>query len=950
MNTIASSKQDLVVQLAEDFVEKHRRGEFPSLDEYRVKYPELATEVESLIEALLLMEKLGSKQSHRNKISTADIPEQLGEYQLIRELGRGGMGVVYEAVQVSLNRHVALKVLPKQALSNVILKERFLREARTAASLHHSHIVPVHGVGEQDGICYFVMQLIDGISCDHILRLLHTHHHGKQSTEHALLHTRKSGFTQADTVESDEQRDKSCQNWIVLSFNDRCREVARIGLDIAEALAYAHQQGVLHRDIKPGNIIIDRNNHPWLNDFGLARPMDDSNLTASGQVVGTLRYLPPERFDGLSGVEGDIYSLGLTLYELITCEMPYSTTDQAKLVKLIHDETPTSLLTLQPTVSADLNTIIMKCLAKNPNERYRLASELAHDLRAWLAGEPILARPLRWWEKAGRWVKSNPLVASLLSLIFLLLTAGLLTSSYLWWQAEQERNDAIIARNSQERSANEARIAALQADMARDKEHKAALQAQEQATIATQAKNEAEALNKFFREQILEASRPGKRGKDITLAQALEKSESSIHQYFEDVPKVEIVVRNWIAETYRSLGKYRQSEGQLRQSKALLEDLKANNTHSYAVVHASIANALFNQGRWAESIEYFEKYYELRKTIDVKIDKHLIDQNYVVALSKVHQQKDAYELSKKAYDDLTEAVGKEHIDTLAAQVNLAYISLMVGRFTQATKHSQDVLSILKKTEQSNHPVGLKAKHMLLKCNILLGKAQQAVDAAPQLLADFQDIVGENHTMTLELMNDIGIAYSRVNLPEKALEIQIKAAELFEEHTGMTNPETLTAWANVAISYTNQLKFKQALPILERVVKQRRILQLHKDVYALNALGLFANCLALDQQYGKAKAVATEYLILTKNQPALVNRSLLSAVHRTLGVESLSRKSYEESERWFLECWNYQKTAKDISDNTKRQTTEYLVQLYDSWGKPDEKKKWKTLKEELVNKK
>ena len=138
------------------------------------------------------------------------------------------------------------------------------------------------------------------------------------------------------------------QRWLSFTYAERCKETARIGQAIAEALAYAHEQGVLHRDIKPGNILIDDNQHPWLNDFGLARPLEQSDLTATGQVVGTLRYLPPERFAGESGVAGDIYALGLTLYEMITTEHPYSSSDQARLVKQIQFDMPASLLEKQP--------------------------------------------------------------------------------------------------------------------------------------------------------------------------------------------------------------------------------------------------------------------------------------------------------------------------------------------------------------------------------------------------------------------------------------------------------------------------------------------------------------------------------------------------------------------------------------------------------------------------
>jgi serine/threonine protein kinase len=917
MNTIVPDQQDLVVELAEDFVARHRRGEYPSLDEYKRNYPEIASEVESLIDALLVMEKLGSKQSKRAKFTTDDIPDHLGEYQLLRELGRGGMGVVFEAVQSSLLRHVAVKVLPKQAMTNTATRDRFLREARLAAGLHHSHIVPVHGVGEEQGYCYFVMQLIDGVSGDQLLRSLRDHQKSKATAIEAQIDvsTKQSGSTPTTPVQAvTDQQAKPLQHWLSLNYSQRCVEAARVGQAIAEALSYAHEQGVLHRDIKPGNIIIDEGLHPWLNDFGLARPLDDSNLTATGQVVGTLRYLPPERFKGVSSQQGDVYALGLTLYELITSQSPFGSLDQAFLVKQIQEEMPASLVELDSSTSVDLNTIVMKCLAKDPQERYQSAASLARDLSSYLAGEPISARPLRWWEKTVRWMKRNPVVASLLGLIMALLSAGLVSSSLLYWKAEEARLN----------------------------EKEAASKARDQATLATKARNEAEALNKFFLEQVMQASRPGVRGKDITLAKALEQSESSIHQYFAETPEVEVVVRNWLAETYRLLGKYRQSEAQFKQSKSIFEDLKMTSRESYTLLNASIANALFDQGRWAEALEYFKKFYELDKTNKLQTDRRKIDHNYVVALSKVSQQKEAYELAQKTYGELSEALGKEDLQTITAQVNWAYLCLITGRVPQGTKLAQDALTLLKKTEQQLQPVGLKARHMLLKSLIFSGKAQQALSDGPALLSDFQNIVGEQHSMTLELMNDIGVAYSIQKQYEKALEIQNRAAELFEEATGITNPETLTAWANVAICYFHLKKIPEALPVMEKVISQRRLLKLPADIYAVSLVGLYANCLIQEKQFVRAGEIAHEYVQLTEDKPALLNKATLANMQRIIGAAALSKKSFEESEKWLLKSWEYQKTAKDINDVTRRQTASFFVQLYEAWQKPEEKKKWESL--------
>lgn len=445
MSQVVLTHDEAVVQLAEDFVARYRRGEAPSLKEYVERFPEMATEIESLVDALLFMEKLGSKQSGKNKASEDQPPEFLGEYRILGELGRGGMGVVYEAMQSSLNRKVAIKVLPSSSTQQPLMKERFLREARTAAGLHHSHIVPVHGVGEQNGACYFVMQLIDGISCDRILHQLRQMRTQPATTMQAQQDISTRISTRKPTGETSKSHSrllKQSQEWLAWSPSQRCREVARLGAAMAEALAYAHEQQVVHRDIKPGNILIDDHQQPWLNDFGLARPMEGSDLTASGQVVGTLRYLPPERFEGESTATGDIYSLGITLYELMTLQHPFTGNDHARVIRQIHQEIPAPLTTVIPEIPRDLNTIIMKCLAKRPEDRYQQASTLAADLRAVLADQPISARPLRWWEKTGRWMRRNPAIASLTTLLFAVLVTGMIAVTWLWLESEWHREEA----------------------------------------------------------------------------------------------------------------------------------------------------------------------------------------------------------------------------------------------------------------------------------------------------------------------------------------------------------------------------------------------------------------------------------------------------------------------------------------------------------------------------
>jgi serine/threonine protein kinase/tetratricopeptide (TPR) repeat protein len=450
----ANVDTDAVVQLAEDFVARYRRGEKPELQEYVKQYPELADEVASLVEALLFIEKLGNNGSSSRHRLKSDHPAEFGEYRILGEIGRGGMGVVYEAVQASLNRPVALKVLPKASTTNTVMKQRFLREARTAAALHHSHIVPVHGVGEHDGACYFVMQKIDGIALDRII------HHLKNSTRTApsTAHGRMNDSTMppdAQPKKLDSARShprpmtvqQLVHHWETMTLATRCREAARIGAAIADALSYAHEQGVLHRDVKPGNILIDHQQQPWLNDFGLAQVNDANDLTATGQVVGTLRYLPPERLKGVSSAVGDIYSLGITLYELIALQNPFPSTDQAQLVRQISTTEPPTLLRLNPAIPIDLNTIVMKCLEKEPDKRYASAGSLATDLQRYLHDEAISARSPSLLYRLSKLARRHRGAVIAAALILLTLIAGVIGTSVGMFKAQKALEEVKLERD-----------------------------------------------------------------------------------------------------------------------------------------------------------------------------------------------------------------------------------------------------------------------------------------------------------------------------------------------------------------------------------------------------------------------------------------------------------------------------------------------------------------------
>jgi serine/threonine protein kinase/WD40 repeat protein len=390
----------------------------------------------------------------------------LGDFEIGRELGRGGMGVVYEARQVSLNRLVALKVLANSTGLTPSAVARFRREAETAARLHHTNIVPIYATGEEGGTHYYAMELVAGPSLDRVLGQLR---HDSTADPLTLLTSRDDAAGAAATAVSNREptdrgspaEDRSS----ALGSDSRYFEtVARLIAEVADALHYAHQNGVVHRDIKPANLLLSADGRLRVSDFGLARLLEQPGMTASGDFVGTPAYMSPEQFAAGRGVDRrtDVYSLGATLYELLTLQPPFPGENRAEILAQVLQKEPTPARRLNPKVPRDLETICVKALEKNPARRYPSAAELAADLRRFLAGEPVTARRVgalgRMWKRARR----RPVVAGLLATVIGLMIVGAIAVTVLWRRAEAALAGEKTARQDEvaQREKTEAELTA----------------------------------------------------------------------------------------------------------------------------------------------------------------------------------------------------------------------------------------------------------------------------------------------------------------------------------------------------------------------------------------------------------------------------------------------------------------------------------------------------------
>jgi tetratricopeptide (TPR) repeat protein/serine/threonine protein kinase len=440
-----------VAVVLEEYRTALKAGQQPDRQAWLARHPEIRAALAECLEALEFVQGAAHELPAAAAPPAADAGDlsqplaqqaALGDFRIVREIGRGGMGIVYEAEQLSLDRRVALKVLPFAATLDTRQLQRFKNEAQAAAHLQHQHIVPVYAVGCERGVYYYAMQLIDGQTLAALIAELRRTSGAKAPAEADATGPYTpcpgGGETAAVAVLSTERSARSPAFF---------RSVAELGRQAAEGLDHAHQLGVIHRDVKPGNLLLDGRGNLWITDFGLAHCQSQAGLTLTGDLVGTLRYMSPEQALAkrvLVDHRTDVYSLGATLYELLTLEPVFPGADRQELLRQIAFEEPRPLRRLNRAIPAELETIVLKALEKNPAERYGTAQELADDLQRWRQDEPIRARPPSLVVRARKWGRRHPSVVwSAVVGLVVALTVG--AASLGWAVGDRAARRATVA-------------------------------------------------------------------------------------------------------------------------------------------------------------------------------------------------------------------------------------------------------------------------------------------------------------------------------------------------------------------------------------------------------------------------------------------------------------------------------------------------------------------------
>ena len=534
----SSSAPDPLEPILESFMARIRRGERPSIKDYAARFPAHADEIHELLPPLVEMEQaargrgqptpsileaVSSLRAVANRVAglrgavqldEADL-KQLGDYKILGEIGRGGMGIVYEAERMTLRNRVALKVIRSKYRGRDDYLLLFLDEARAAASLHHTNIVTVFDYGQHDGIPFYAMQLIAGHSLDKVLadvkrlqREASTSRRaardrrpdlgetaafetsrGRASGPDASLRTVSIGLLQGSfdsaistataatlpggeaathqngthasqaatppprsTASEEEGQPAGYSGLGTGSQSSRSgtaflgyqREIARIGLKVADALEYAHKRKLIHRDVKPQNILLDALGNPWITDFGLAKLRRDAAADESFSLAGTLRYMAPERLQGESDGRDDVYALGATLYELLAFRPVFDGFEAHGLILKIENEPPVPLRQVDRRIHPDLAAVVAKALAKDPADRYQTAGGLRDDLRRFIENRPVDSRPRPAHSRFLLWCRRNPWLAAA-SIAAVAMTTALAVGATITAKILYDRQVQVLA-------------------------------------------------------------------------------------------------------------------------------------------------------------------------------------------------------------------------------------------------------------------------------------------------------------------------------------------------------------------------------------------------------------------------------------------------------------------------------------------------------------------------
>ena len=822
-------------------------------------------------------------------------PASIGRYRIVRVLGEGGMGIVYEAEQEQPRRSVALKVI-KPGFATPERLWRFEHESRALGRLQHPGIAQIYEAGTADAGFgrqpYFAMELIRGQS---LLAYADSH---RLNTHQRLALTAK----------------------------------------ICDAVQHAHQRGLIHRDLKPGNIVVDETGQPKILDFGVARVTESdaqaTRQTDVGQIVGTLAYMSPEQVladPQEVDTRSDVYSLGVILYELLSGRLPYDISRRKlhEAVQTIQEEDPTSLSSISRAYRGDIETIVGKALEKDKGRRYAAAADLAADIRRYLEDEPITARPPSAGYQLRKFTRRHRALVAGVAAVFVILAAGIVASTSQAIRANRagqaalaERDRALQAEARTRVERDRATAADRAATRERDRAVAAELQAVRERNRALTEKHRADgeaatakAVNNFLQEDLLaqasasSQAKPGsKPDPDLKVRTALDRAAAGIGGKFEKQPLVEASIRQTIGATYRDLGIYPEAQRQFDRALNLRRTVLGDNHPDSLFSARSLATVYHNQGKYALAGPLYAKVLEVQRRVLGERNPETLQSMFDLAVLYADQGKlaEAEPLFAKTLEVRRSVLGEDHPDTLQSLSTLAWFYQQQRKYEQAEPLAKKAIELQRRVLGEGHPETLMSINNLASVYREQRKWAQAESLYKDAFEVERRVLGEEHRETIFTLNNLAYLYNMQGKYAQAEPLYLKAAELQRRGLGEEHPDTLATIDNLAGLYQDEGKYAQAEPLFLNLieVERRRLGEEHAST--LRSMINLGSLYLSEGKYNEAEPLLTKVLevrrrTLGEEQPPTLNAmNTLAELYQMEGkydrAEPLRTRAFEVRRR------------------------------------------------------
>ncbi len=847
-------------------------------------------------------------------------PVAIGRYRILRLLGEGGMGAVYEAEQEQPRRTVAVKVI-KSAWANPEQLRRFEQESRVLGRLQHPGIAQVYEAGTAVGFGgqpFFAMELI----------------HGKTLCKYA-----------------DEKR---------LNTRERLTLIIRL----CEAVEHAHQRGVIHRDLKPGNILVDETGQPKILDFGLARVTDSDNpvsrQTDIGQLLGTLAYMSPEQVlaDPLAiDTRTDVYALGVIAYELLAGKLPYTVSPNVHVaVQTIREQDPSALSTLNRCFRGDIETIVNKALEKDKDRRYASAADFGADIRRHLADEPIGAKPPSasyLLQKFAR--RHRPLVAGIAA-VFVVLVVGVVVSTLEATRARKAEKSALAAQDGANRDRDRAikaenralqdRDRAVQAESQADRERARAQASETQAVrdrnLALEQKKRADteastaaAVNAFLQNDLLaqasaaiQAGPSMKPDPDLKVRTALDRAAARIGGKFEHQPEVEASIRNTIGRTYMDLGLYPDARMQLERAGELRRRMLGEENQMTLETMSSLGRIAHLEGRYTQAEALDSQVLETqRRVLGPEHPATLASMNNLSnAYFSLGKYAQAEALRRETLEIRRRVLGPEHPDTLASMNNLANVYNARGKYSEAEALNAQSLEIRRRVQGPEHPDTLMAMNNLANIYQAEGKYSEAEALRYKTLEIRRRILGPEHPDSLAAMSNVAGTYEAQGRHASAEALYKETLEIQRRVLGPEHPSTLNSTNNLANVYYLQGKYVEAESLYKQALEiQGRVLG-PEHPSTLGSMGNLASTYHAQGKYTQAETLDSQALEIRRRVQGPEHPETLAAMNNLADVYS-SEGKYPEAETLFNRTLELKRRVRGLQHPSTLTTLSDFASMY-----------------------